>query len=187
MSDSLPYKNDDKLLLLLADGNEEALKYIYEKYWQRMFMSAYQILKDREACEDIIQEIFIQLWQRRESITITSSLAAYLFAATKYQVFHHIRKSADRPALFEGLEDRFLSEAPDIPFYAKELQQMINAAVDSLPEKCREIYKLSREQQLSYKAIAGQLQISTKTVENQISIALRKLREALGDFMLFVL
>lgn len=185
MPTELRYENEKELLLLLSKGNEEALKLIYQKYWQRLFISAYNVLKDKEGSEDIIQEIFIQLWQRRETLNITTSLGAYLFTATRYQVFHFIRKVPGRPELFENLQERFSTDAPDLPLYAKDLQQRVDVAVENLPEKCRDIYKLSREQHLSYKAIADHLQISTKTVENQLSIALKKLRDALGDFLLF--
>lgn len=174
-----PY-DERQLLSLLATGNEEALAIIFQTYWQPLFLSAYNVLKDKEACEDIVQEIIIQLWQKRESLHITTSLSAYLFTATRYQVFHFIRKSAGRQELFENLEERFSIDTPDILLYAKDLQERINIAVERLPEKCRVIYKLSRERQLSYKAIAEHLQISPKTVENQMSIALKKLREALG-------
>jgi len=179
--------DEKELLSSLATGNEEALKIIYQKYWQRLFLSAYNVLRDKEACEDILQEIFIRLWQKRESSNITTSLSAYLFTATRYQVFHHIKKSAERPELFEILEERFSTDAPDIPLFVKELQQKIDSAVENLPKKCKNIYKLSREHNLSYKAIAEQLQISPKTVENQLSIALKKLRDTLGDFLLFFL
>lgn len=184
---SAPLYDEKELLSLLTTGNEEAVRIIYQKYWQRLFLSAYNVLKDKEACEDIIQEIIIQLWKKRETLNITTSLWAYLFTATRYQVFHHIKKSAGRPELFEDLEERFSTDAPDIPLYVKDLNERINTAVESLPEKCRNIYKLSREHHLSYKAIADHLQISPKTVENQLSIALKKLRDALGDFMLFFL
>ena len=172
---------------MLASGSENTFKIVYQKYWQRLFLSAYNVLKDKEACEDIIQDIFVSLWQRRESLNINTSLPAYLFTATRYQVFHHIKKSTGRPELFKNLEKRFLTDAPDMTLYAKDMQEKINTAVNNLPEKCRNIYKLSREHQLSYKEIAYHLQISTKTVENQLSIALKKLRDALGDFMLFFL
>lgn len=179
--------NENELLYALSKGHEEALKVIYQKYWDRLFISAYNVLKDKEACEDIIQEIFFQLWKKRERLTITTSLQAYLFSATRYQVFHTIKKSSGRMELYEGLEERFLTDAPDIPLYVKEIRERVNTAVENLPEKCREIYKLSREQHLSYKEIARHLQISPKTVENQITIALKKLRDVLGDLMLFIL
>jgi len=151
----LRYENEKELLLLLSKGNQEALKLTYQKYWQRLFLSAFNILRDKEASEDIIQEIFIQLWQRRETLRITSSLGAYLFTATRYQVFHLIRKLSGRPELFENLEERFLTDAPDIPLYVKDLQQRINIAVENLPEKCKDIYKMSREHHLSYKMFSS--------------------------------
>ena len=179
-------KDEEKILFSLSQHDEEALKFLYQKYWQPLFISAYNVLKDKDACEDIIQDIFIQLWQKRESLSITTSLSAYLFTATRYQVFHSIRKSAVREELFENIEERFVADAPDIPLYTKDLQERINAAVENLPEKCKEIYKLSREHQLSYKAIAARLKISSKTVENQLSIALKKLRSELSDLMFFL-
>jgi RNA polymerase sigma-70 factor (ECF subfamily) len=175
------YDNENELLTSLSAGNESALKFIYHKYWKLLLISAHNVLKDKEACEDIIQDIFIQLWQNREHLTITTSLQAYLFTATRYQVFHLIKKTAGRRELFENLDERFSTDAPDIPLYAKDMQARVNVAIEDLPEKCRNIYKLSREANLSYKKIAEQLQISPKTVENQISIALKKIRDALGD------
>jgi RNA polymerase sigma-70 factor (family 1) len=183
LPESQLYEDEHQLLLSLAGGNEEALKSLYQKYWQRLFLSAYNVLKDKEACEDIIQEIFIQLWQRRESLKITSSLSAYLFTATRYMVFHHIKKSPANAQLFEGLDERFVTAAPDIPLFFKDLQEKVNIEVQNLPEKCRQIYQLSREQNLSYRDIAEQLQLSPKTVENQLSIALKKLRSALQEYL----
>lgn len=187
MSTPQLYENEKELIFLLSNGNEKALKHIYQKFWQPLFLSAYNVLKDKEVCEDIIQEIFIQLWLKREKLHLINSLSAYLFTATRYQVFHKIRKSTGRAELFENLDERFITNAPDIPLYVKDLQLRINAAVEDLPEKCRNIYKLSREHHLSYKAISRHLQISPKTVENQLAIAIKKLRDALRDFMLFFL
>ena len=183
MENNQPYNDEVHLLFSLSEGKEEALKMLYQKYWQQLFMSAYNVLKDKEACEDIVQEIFIRLWQRRASLNISSSLSAYLFTATRYMVFQQLKKSNVRSGLFEDLEERVWTDAPDIPLYTKDLQERIHAEVENLPEKCRNIYKLSREQNLSYKAIADHLQISPKTVENQLSIALKKLRDALSEFL----
>ncbi len=187
MLTDLSHFNEKEILFSLSQSNEEALKLLYQQYWQPLFLSAYNVLKDKEACEDIIQEIFIQLWQKRERLNITTSLVAYLFTAARYQVFHQIKKSAGRPELFERLEDRFSTDAPDIPLYVKDLQERVNTAVDNLPDQCKNIYRLSRDHHFSYKEIADHLQISPKTVENQLSIALKKLRIALGDFLVFFL
>jgi RNA polymerase sigma-70 factor (ECF subfamily) len=89
-----------------------------------------------------------------------------------------------RGDLSETFEAHFGDNLPDRPLYLKDLQRRINTSIESLPEKCRNIYKLSREHQLSYKAIAEHLHVSPKTVENQLGIALRKLRAALSEFMI---
>ncbi len=180
MRNDQPYQHEKELLYSLAKGEEEALKAIYLQFWKPLYLSAYNVLKDKEACEDIVQEIFIRLWHRRETLSISTSLAAYLFTATRYQVFHLIKKLPARAELLENVADRFLADAPDVPLYAKDLQEQINRAVERLPQRCKHIYTLSRDQHLSYKAIASQLQISPKTVENQVSIALKKLQHALG-------
>ncbi|MEO6731955.1 MAG: RNA polymerase sigma-70 factor [Ferruginibacter sp.] len=187
LAPELLYDNEKQLLSSLSSGNEEALTFIYRKFWDRLFLSAYNVLKDKEACEDIVQEIFIQLWQKKEQLVIRTSLEAYLVSATRYQVFHLIRKGSKRMELFENLEERFSADSADALLCVKETQKTIDVAVDNLPEKCKNIYKLSRENHLSYKQIAEQLQISTKTVENQLTIALKRLRNALGSFILLLL
>ena len=187
LAPELLYDNEKQLLSSLASGNEAALTFIYHKLWDRLFLSAYNVLKDKEACEDIVQEIFIQLWQKKEQLVIRTSLEAYLVSATRYQVFHLIKKGSKRKELFENLEERFSADGADALLYVKETQKTIDVAVDNLPEKCKNIYKLSRENHLSYKQIAEQLQISTKTVENQLTIALKRLRNALGSFILLLL
>jgi len=180
------YNNEKELLSSLSNGDDEALKFIYQKYWQRLFVSAYNVLRDKEACEDIIQEIFIQLWHKRDALVITTSLPSYLFTATRFQVFHAIKKIHRRPELFQNIEQRFSTDAPDVPLYLRDIQQRVNSVIENLPEKCRHIYKLSREQNLSYKEISAQLQIAPKTVENQLAIALKKIRKALADLLFFI-
>lgn len=187
MVTELLYNNEKQLLSSLSGGNAEALTIIYRKYWDRLFLSAYNVLRDKEACEDIVQEIFIQLWQKKEQLVIRTSLEAYLVSATRYQVFHLIKKGSNRKELFENLEERFSTDGADILLDVKETQKIIDCAVDNLPEKCKHIYKLSRENHLSYKQIAEQLHISPKTVENQLTIALKRLRNALGSFFWLLL
>ena len=177
---------DEKLLLqLLAKGNEDALAEIYRHLWKSLFVSSYNILKDKAACEDIIQDIFLQLWLKRETLVIKESLDAYLHSAARYQVFRYIKNNSGREIFFESLEERVTAPSPENDLQQKEISEIINTVVNTLPEQCRTIYKLSREQQLSHKEIASQLNISTKTVENQITIALRKLRASIGKITSF--
>ena len=174
------------LLQQLADGHEDAIAEIYKHFWKPLFIASYNILKDKAVCEDIIQNIFLSLWLKRETLVIKESLHSYLHAAVRYQVFRHIKNSASRKILFEELDERLQEPSTENNLQQKEISQIVNNLVDALPDQCRTIYKLSREQQLSHKEIADQLHISTKTVENQITIALRKLRTSLNKFVSFI-
>lgn len=176
--------SDVQLIEQLKLGDDCALTAIYKKYWQQLYLSAYNVLKDKQACEDIIQELFIKLWNNRNSIEIAVSLKGYLYAAVRYEVYRQIRAGAATGDLFDALVD--LLQAPvahnDIEY--KELVLQVSDVVGTLPQKCREVYKLSREEYLSHKQIASRLNISTKTVENHLTKALRQLRTSLGTFFL---
>jgi RNA polymerase sigma-70 factor (family 1) len=173
--------NEKNILQKLANGDETALAEIYREHWQSLFISAYNIIKDKETCSDILQDIFLQLWVRREKLEITGSLEAYLHTAVRYQVFKHIRKSTNVNRYFENLELRFSAASADEEIVLKQLNEHLAQAVKSLPKQCMLIFKLSREEQLSNREIAEQLNISVKTVENQMTIALRRLRLSLND------
>ncbi len=187
-SHSLPNSilNQDQILIdRLRGGDELALTELYNKFWQALFMSAYNVIKDKELCEDIIQDIFMNIWHNREKIEIHISLKGYMYACARYQVFNHLRKNKDKVhvELFDDLEKRFLSTTPETQLMHDELVQQLNLIIESLPEKCQAVYKLSREEQLSHKEIAERLNISTKTVENHITKALHTIRSSMGESM----
>jgi len=179
----LPQSDDEGLLTLLQEGHEYALARIYKKYWDRLYLSAHAILKDSQACEDIIQEIFLKLWLNREVISIETSLPAYLHASVRYAVFRQIRSGRVREDIFDHLYERIQAGSDYDNIEYKELAQQINDLVDRLPDKCRAVYKLSREQHLSHKEIALQMNISPKTVENHLTKALSFLRVSLGQVL----
>ena len=172
---------DDKALInWLKQDDEAALSAIYKKYWQPLYLSAYNIIKDKQICEDIIQELFIKLWNNRQGIEITVSLKAYLYASIRYEVYRQIRIGAVREDIYDDLLERIHTPAVYGNIEYKELIAQISSVINKLPEKCREVYKLSREENLSHKQIAEQLNISTKTVENHLTKALRQLRTSLS-------
>ena len=176
---SSPTAPSEKLLLQqLKESDENALTLLYKAHWQPLFLSAFHILKDKKACEDIVQEIFLQLWLRRATIEVHQSLATYLAAAVRYQVFHHLRRAAKKGLVQEEAISS-LAESPDEDLLRKDLHGQVYKAVEELPERCRLIFRLSREEQLSHKEIAHRLDISIKTVENQMTIALRRVRHFL--------
>jgi len=174
--------NDLDLVKRLQQNEEEALTIIYKEYWQIMYMAAYNLVKDRSVCEDIVQEVFISLWQRREKLQIKTSLKSYLYTSTVYKVYDHFSKNKKmlKDELFDNFENKIEASNPETKLMHEELIHHLDSIVDTLPDKCKEVYKLSRENMLSNKEIAEQLNISQRTVEGHISKALKILKESLG-------
>ncbi|MFD1629780.1 RNA polymerase sigma-70 factor [Pseudopedobacter beijingensis] len=178
---------DDELLIKLSENNTDAFNEIYNRYWNVMFMSAYNVLRDREPCMDIVQELFIWLWEHRNQLDI-ASLKPYLMVAVKFKVANFIRSGKVRDSFFEKLKQ---TEEPyelaQDSLEVKELMAMINHFTNQLPEKCRKVFLLSRQEHLSNKEIAERLGISVKTVENQMTIAIKKMRSSLTRISSFLL
>lgn len=175
--------NDRQLLDLLQESNEQALAEIYERYWSKLYLQAYNIIRDRQLSEDIVQEVMVQLWIRR-TVHQIDSLKAYLYTCIKYQVFKALPlvkgKAIVLSPVFSVVNDT------DSPVNTKDLQRLLDDAVAKLPVKCRNVFNLSRKDHLSTKEVAVRLGISPKTVENQLTIALRRIRFALGNNVLLI-
>ncbi|WP_316812729.1 sigma-70 family RNA polymerase sigma factor [Pedobacter heparinus] len=175
--------SDRQLLDLLQEGNEQALAEIYERYWSKLYLQAYNVIRDRQVSEDIVQEVIVQLWIRR-AVNKIDSLKAYLYTCIKYQVFKALplkKKVVAIPYAFSVVNDT------DSPLIMKDLQHLLDNAVAQLPVKCRDVFNLSRKDHLSTKEVAMRLGITPKTVENQLTIALRRIRFALDKVLLLVL
>ncbi|WEK36372.1 MAG: RNA polymerase sigma-70 factor [Candidatus Pseudobacter hemicellulosilyticus] len=154
-------------------GYKDAFTELYRKYYKGLVVWAYNILRDLAAAEDLVHDIFLSLWVKKERLIITTSFEFYLYTALRYQVLTKIRRGKVSESIFENLEKKvWCTATPDNLLYQKELQRRLTEGIDGLPEKARLVYLLSREQQLSHKQIAEQLNISVKTVEFHISIAL---------------
>ena len=174
--------NDKQLLDLLQKGNEFALAEIYGRYWSKLYLQAYNVIRDRQMAEDIVQEVIVQLWIKRSGTEI-ACLKAYLYTCIRYQIFKALpRARANVSVMQEHLA--FVADTDSL-LMAKDVQQQLDVAVARLPAKCRDIFNLSRKDHLSTKEVATRLGISPKTVENQLTIALRRIRFAL-DNALFV-
>lgn len=173
--------SDLKLVELIRREDHVAFETLYQRHWPKLYQSAYNVCRERETCMDICQEVFIWFWEHRDSLSFIGSVQGYLLAAVKYKMISHIRKGKVKDSF--AVSAKSLSEVYTIAesIEVKELQSIIREFVDTLPDKCGEIFKMSRNEHLSNKEIAGKLSISEKTVENQITIALRKLKGALGN------
>jgi len=171
---------DSSIIDRLQRGEEDALTELYRKYWRSLYITSYNVLKNKQLCEDIVQEIFISIWNRRENLSIKTSLKSYLYACVRYQVFAQIKKNRKmlRVDLFNAIDQRIEYTSPETEFVYKELVQQMNKAIESLPKKCKRVYLLSRNENLSNLEIANELHISKKTVENHMTKALRILKMA---------
>lgn len=173
---------DDELALLLEEGNKAAYTELYNRYKGLIYVHAYRILQDREEAKDVVQELFAVLWTRRETLNYSNGFAAYVYSAARNKVLDRIARKKVASSYFESLKTfaPLYEQGADIGLEGKELTEMIEKEIGALPEKMREIFRLSRNEQLSHKEIAEQLVISDKTVKKQVSNALKILRLKLG-------
>ncbi|MGM9478748.1 RNA polymerase sigma-70 factor [Pedobacter sp. GSP4] len=184
--DNLQLWPDSLLVSDMQSNDRSAFEKIYNKYWSKLYLSAYHILRNKEAAEDIIQEIFVSLWLKRAHTTV-DNLNNYLFTAVRFQVFKAIRDGKLRTDLLNETEELLSYQNAENAFAEKEIINHLDKSIEQLPQKCREIFILSRKEHLSVKEIADRLNISPKTVENQITIALRRLRTDMGEFLFWAI
>lgn len=167
-------QNDEWLLQEVKNKNQKAFKILFDKFYPILFSRCVRLVKDAGKAEDIVQEVFIQFWENKADIRIEQSMEAYLWVITKNRALDYLRReksvSNELPEVGQGESDALEYQ---------DLKDSIDAIIDGLPEKCRQIFVLSRFEDMSYKEIAESLEISSKTVENQISKALRVLRSGI--------
>jgi RNA polymerase sigma-70 factor (ECF subfamily) len=177
--------NEKELLTLLRDGDEAAFTQIYNLYWKKCFFASAQKLQNLAEAEELVQDIFLDLWKRREELNVTTCLSAYLSGCIKYKVINLLAKKQlaskyVQHAITTGNLSDFSTEQ-DLRLH--ELKHQLLKETSRLPEKCRIVFQMSREEGFSQKQIAHQLNISEKTVESHLSKALRNLRTGLAHFI----
>jgi RNA polymerase sigma-70 factor (family 1) len=172
---------DAKLLEMLRLDDRKAFEILYHKYSPKLYYAAYNLFRDKDVCEDLVQELFIDLWTKRNDLNITS-LDWYLKVAIKNRVLMYIRtqRATLDVSAIEVLAEKY---SADSQLLQHDISRVLEDNVAQLPEKCRQIFTLSRKEYLSNKEIATRLGISIKTVENQMTIALRYLRTGLTDYL----
>ncbi len=175
----------------LVEGDHHALRFFFDKYYEDLCNYVNLYIRDQSVSEDIVQEIFIYLWEKRGIIKIENSVKSYLLRASRNKFLNHIRSERSHQSV--KLEIISKNETyVDTNFNQLDINRIegfINASIEKLPPRCREIYLLHRQDDLSYKEIASIMDISEKTVENQMTIALKRLKEQLAPFydQIFVL
>ena len=175
--------SDELLVKLLRVGEQDAFEEIYRRYWQKLLRSAQFKLRSKETIEEILQDLFISLWEKRERVVI-ENLEAYLNTSLKYLIINQIKKQILQEKFVEySLKKNELTDDVDESVAFNELSVAIEKAIGQLPEKTQQIFRLNRLEYKSVKEIAVLLETPERTVEYHITQALRTLRIHLREFI----
>lgn len=171
---------DDQLVFSLKQGEEAAFTEIYTRYSAKLLAIAFNYCRSPNLAEEIVQEIFMRLWERRKSLEI-KSLNAYLATAVRFSVFKQIYSHKKREELAKENYKIETTVIEEDKIYAKFLDEYIQGIVDTLPEKCRLVFRYSWDMHLTNKEIAEEMNISEKTVESHMTKALKTIRKNLSN------
>src|SRR3546814_85260 len=181
MSNFSKHSDDNVLLARIRDDDQQAFKALYERYWTLLCSYARNAMANPDDAEDIVQELFTTLWEKRASLKITSSLKGYLFRATLNKVIDRIDRSNYQSSYLEDLKRTYDqgSYTTDGTLFEKELVHRFEACMNKMPPKMRIIFSLSRLEQMTHQQISDDLKISRENVNRQIKNALIILKRSL--------
>lgn len=184
---SLPHK-EQSLLERIASGDTDSFEQLFNSYWEHLHNVAYNRLGSVDIADDLVQEVFTDLWKKRKSLQVRSSLKAYLYQAIKYKVFNHLRHKSVRQKqelktmIREEYYPKHEKTSTERTIVVNELRQLMDQEIEKMPSKSRQIFRLSRQEYYTYQEISEQMGCSIKTVEYHMSKVLRKLRLQLGRY-----
>jgi len=181
MTDKIDLK---KVVAELAQNNDSSIDELFNYYYPRLFNFSRSILKIEDGIDDILQEVFVKIWQNRRNIKSTDTFNAYIFTITRNLLLNELRRRINSNSLKE--EIRKFSTAPEYSLNKtieyREMQEKVDTVINELPGRQKEIFVLSRKNGLSHKEIAEKLGIKTKTVEYHISLAIKHIKSELSRF-----
>jgi RNA polymerase sigma-70 factor (family 1) len=180
---------DKELITGLHEGDELAFENIFKSYYERLCNYANTFINDIDEAEEMVQSTFIEIWEKHEAIEIHTSMKSYLYRSVHNHCLNRLKHFKVRREHTEELKHQLESGIDNASqdLIGSELQQQIELAIDSMPPQCSKIFKLSRFENLTYAEIAENLNLSVKTVDNQMGKALRILREKLKDYLPYLL
>lgn len=175
---------DPALMARIALGDEAAFRQVYVFFYRRLYQFAFALVKTREPAEEIVEDVFVRIWQHRGTIASIQNLRVYLYTAVKNSALNYLSQKA-RQSITEPFDHIHIgmespAGTPEQILITAEIQQKIQLAVDALPPRCKMIFKLVREDGLKYKEIAGILNISVNTIDAQMAIAVKRITAAIG-------
>ena len=176
---------DEQLLDQLKTGDREAFRQLFDRYYKYLLVTVINISGDRELAREVGQEVFFEVWKKREQLAIKGSLKSYLRRAAVNRMLNQLKARR-----LQYMDDEQMPEPESRPaddpqhqMEAADLQDIIQQAINALPERCRLVFTLCRLEGMSHKEVAAKLDISTKTVENQMLKALKQLRQAVQPYV----
>jgi RNA polymerase sigma-70 factor (family 1) len=177
--------DDSKLTSLLIDRDKVAFSEIYTRYWPILYKHAFRMLKEADESEDVVQEVFTKLWKKAPLLPHDTSIGAYLFTSTRNAILNFFSKNQVHNTYLVNL-GKFLDQAQEITDHRireRILAKLIEAEIEKLPLRMREVFELKRNKNLSYKEIAGVMNISELTVKTQMNKAISTLRTKFGNHL----
>lgn len=170
-------------------NNHKNFEQVFTGFYVNLCRFAYTYVKNEEMAEEVVQELFISLWEQRDRLEIKTSVRSFLYTSVRNRALNYIRNHKTRALHEDDFAEHQVEQVDYIINFCEreELQSLITEAIGELPDQCRTVFELSRNEGLSYKEIAEKLSVSPKTVENQMGIALKKLRGKLGPYLSCIL
>lgn len=178
-------ESDQQVFLAIQSGQTPAFEMLFKTHYQPLCRYANSYLKDPDGAEEIVQAAFIGFWEKRKSISIDTSLKSYLYRVIRNSCLNELKHEQVKQKYFanETLKGEAQSQPADQLAIHVELEEKIREAIQTLPEQCRLIFRMSRFEELKYQEIADQLNLSVKTVENQMGKALKIMRVQLKEYL----
>lgn len=172
-------KRSDKIIFRqIKKGNKNAFDALFKNHYKSLCMFSMKFVRSKDQAEDIVQEVFINLWNKAENIEIEGTISSYLFTSVRNRALNLIKSEKTRKDYeSESIRDVKETNSSSDESSNESVSKIIDSKVEELPEKCKNVFIMSKKEGLTYDEIADYLGISVKTVENQMGIALRKLRE----------
>lgn len=171
--------SDQHIIKAIGEGSMGAFRQVFDKCYENLCQYAFTIVKDMDEAEDIVQAIFMKLWERRETLDIKHSIRSYLFKSVYHQCINQLEHRRIKQKYLERSQWNTEHTQPDA--FPNELEEKLKRVVDGLPPQCRTIFMMSRYEELRHPEIASKLNISVNTIQNQICKALRILRAELKE------
>ncbi len=178
------YIEDQELAFRISKGDRAAFDIVFRRYYQGLVIYAFRFIMEESSAEEIVQDFFVNLWEKRSNLVFTDSIKSYFFTSVKNRCFNYLKRRKIEMEVIEKLKsvsEQSLLFDQDV-YVASELQEKIIQAVNALPERCREVFIMSRFKGMKNDEIAQELNLSKRTVETHISNAISSLRHHLKEY-----